>query len=236
MEAFLHRLVGDEKETVRLSEEPTVIGRSRSSDLLLDDSAVSRAHARITQAEGTHVLEDLGSLHGTFLNGTRIEGPTQLKSTDRILICDHALIYHERESLEPDSTEARGLKLTEIVEEPHTMQVSVDATLSVKAHESEAGSKAKLRALLEIGSCLHSSLSEDEVLSGILDGLFRIFAQAERGFILVMGTEGELIPRASRGRSGESEDEVRISRTVVRQAFEQREAILSENRAPWREA
>ncbi|MFZ8315895.1 FHA domain-containing protein, partial [Staphylococcus aureus] len=41
-------------------------------DLVIADKSVSRAHAAITKIEDQHVLQDLGSSNGTFLNGLRL--------------------------------------------------------------------------------------------------------------------------------------------------------------------
>ena len=49
-----------------------VIGRDPVVDIAIDDSAVSRRHARVIVRGDTHVIEDLGSANGTFVNGTRI--------------------------------------------------------------------------------------------------------------------------------------------------------------------
>ena len=44
------------------------IGRDPSSDIYLDNTGVSRQHARIERTPGGYVLEDLGSANGTLLN------------------------------------------------------------------------------------------------------------------------------------------------------------------------
>lgn len=54
-------------------EGRVAIGRASSSDLQLVEQEVSRQHARIVEDEhGGHVLEDLRSSNGTFLDGERI--------------------------------------------------------------------------------------------------------------------------------------------------------------------
>jgi signal transduction histidine kinase len=55
-----------------LTEKGVSIGRSRQSDLFLDDPSVSRVHATILASEGGYAIEDAGSLHGTIVNGKRV--------------------------------------------------------------------------------------------------------------------------------------------------------------------
>jgi len=64
----------------------TIIGRGREAQVRLDDAGSSRAHARlIPTGDGVYVLEDMGSLNGTFVDGKRIDR-TELRSGDRINI------------------------------------------------------------------------------------------------------------------------------------------------------
>jgi pSer/pThr/pTyr-binding forkhead associated (FHA) protein len=49
-----------------------VIGRDPSADLQLPLSTVSRQHARISEADEVYVIEDLGSTHGTLVNGRAV--------------------------------------------------------------------------------------------------------------------------------------------------------------------
>ncbi|MFW0783657.1 ATP-binding cassette domain-containing protein [Gordonia sp. CPCC 206044] len=49
------------------------IGRTPDNDVVVDDMLVSRHHARITAAPTGLLLEDLGSVNGTFVNGHRID-------------------------------------------------------------------------------------------------------------------------------------------------------------------
>ncbi|MFT5357804.1 MAG: hypothetical protein ACI9KE_005041, partial [Polyangiales bacterium] len=55
------------------AKKSIVIGRSRQSDLRIDDPTVSSSHARLTWSGLEIVVEDLGSANGTFVDDRRIE-------------------------------------------------------------------------------------------------------------------------------------------------------------------
>jgi Nif-specific regulatory protein len=53
--------------------EPCIIGRDAHNQIVLADRQVSRVHAAIERAGAGHVVRDLDSRHGTFVNGARIQ-------------------------------------------------------------------------------------------------------------------------------------------------------------------
>jgi predicted component of type VI protein secretion system len=58
-------------------EHELIIGR-RDVDLAIADEELSRRHAAVRPSESGVVIEDLGSLNGTFLDGARIDAPVML--------------------------------------------------------------------------------------------------------------------------------------------------------------
>jgi hypothetical protein len=72
--------------------ERTTIGRSPDCDIFLDDVTVSRKHAVLMQRDGEFVIEDLGSLNGTFLNRKRIESG-KLENGDELQIGKYKLTF-----------------------------------------------------------------------------------------------------------------------------------------------
>ncbi|MEJ2740844.1 MAG: ATP-binding cassette domain-containing protein, partial [Dehalococcoidia bacterium] len=71
------------------------IGRSHDNDIVLSHPAVSRKHALVTrkEPEGIYVIEDVGSMAGTFVNGSRVVQPRPLKRGDTIHIGPIKLTY-----------------------------------------------------------------------------------------------------------------------------------------------
>jgi pSer/pThr/pTyr-binding forkhead associated (FHA) protein len=72
----------------------TRIGRRATSDIVLDDSTVSRRHALVLERGDAPVIADDRSLNGVFVNGLRVrEAP--LRHGDEVRIGDRLMRYLE---------------------------------------------------------------------------------------------------------------------------------------------
>jgi pSer/pThr/pTyr-binding forkhead associated (FHA) protein len=67
---------------IPLATTTTTIGRQVGCGVVLDDPTVSRQHAAIDRYHGGMTLRDLGSSNGTYLNGSRILRPVELRVGD----------------------------------------------------------------------------------------------------------------------------------------------------------
>jgi diguanylate cyclase (GGDEF)-like protein len=65
------------------------LGRDMANDVVLDDTEVSRRHARVERRGRSWVLMDVGSTNGTFLNDREIDGCVKLRRGDRLKIGSH---------------------------------------------------------------------------------------------------------------------------------------------------
>ena len=83
----------DEGKTtvVPLIRDELTIGRKEGNTIRLTERNVSRSHARLTKANGTVVIEDLGSYNGIRVNGSRIQGRATIAETDRVQIGDYLI-------------------------------------------------------------------------------------------------------------------------------------------------
>jgi serine phosphatase RsbU (regulator of sigma subunit) len=63
----------DGPHTIVLDRESMTIGRLPDQDIVLRDSFVSRRHAAIHRVDGGYEVVDIDSVHGTWVNGKRIE-------------------------------------------------------------------------------------------------------------------------------------------------------------------
>jgi hypothetical protein len=78
------------------------IGRSPDNGLVIDNPAVSHYHARVFNEEGRLMLEDFGSMNGTFVNGQRVKMVT-LKPGDSVAIGKHTIVVTDSREVQASS-------------------------------------------------------------------------------------------------------------------------------------
>jgi hypothetical protein len=64
------------------------IGRSKESDVRIEDRYASGLHARLFERAGRHFVEDMSSTNGTLLNGATLKGEAELIDGDTVQIGD----------------------------------------------------------------------------------------------------------------------------------------------------
>jgi hypothetical protein len=73
-----------------------VVGRSRECDIVLDDTGISRRHARLRPRSAGWTIEDMGSTNGVRLNGEEIHEARPLHAGDRIEIGSTEIVFELR--------------------------------------------------------------------------------------------------------------------------------------------
>lgn len=219
-----------------LENSQYVMGRHPDCDIVLESGSVSRQHARISKSGESFLLEDMKSRNGSFVNGRLINEPTKLVEGDTIRICDIELNFHEDGQLSglsaSNASEGSGLGIM-IVEDDDDAAESRSVTAKIDVRSSQYGTQvsaspeAKLFAILEIMKSLGKAVALDEVLPKVLDTLFTLFIQADRGFIVLNDAQGQLKPKWVKTRRPDQEEMVRVSRTVLREVMQTKEAIIS---------
>src|SRR5881275_2699188 len=54
-------------------DAPCLVGRGPYNHVVLDDTRISRQHAKISPESGGHVVYDLNSANGTFVNDVQVK-------------------------------------------------------------------------------------------------------------------------------------------------------------------
>ena len=173
--------LGNQRE-IELSRTPFTLGRQADNDLVLLDTRVSRRHARILKDSEGYLLEDIGSRHGTFLNGERITAPRRLNSGDQISLGvtdSYALAFQVEEAVLPGILER--------------FEKASEQTSAPQLHH--------LGLLLQMAQMMLRAPALEEVLVSLLDSAVQL-ADAERGLLFLKEGEGELELRLARGKGG----------------------------------
>jgi FHA domain len=89
----------------------TRIGRRATSDIVLDDSTVSRRHALVLDRGGWPVIADDRSLNGVFVNGRRVQ-EARLVHGDEVRIGDRVMRYLEVSPARRDARSSRSPSAT----------------------------------------------------------------------------------------------------------------------------
>jgi serine phosphatase RsbU (regulator of sigma subunit) len=224
-------------ERQALNVPKAILGRHPECEVVLDQGAVSRQHAQITQLDGEYFIEDLRSRNGTLVNGTAVQGSHKLLDGDEVKICDLAMLFYNDAPPvlgSPDDGENRPFDVDETdgkLGSSSTVMWKIDLNNSTIAARAAVNPETKLRALVEITQNLSQATALDQILPKVLDSLFNIFSQADRGFVVMCTPEGRLIPKAFKQRKGKDEEGARMSRTIINEVVKAKQAILSADAA-----
>jgi len=90
--------------------------------------------------------------------------------------------------------------------------------------------QSQLVALMNVGQMINSSLGLNRVLEEVMDSLIALM-RAERGFLMLRESNGELSVRIARGIAHVNleEEAFKVSRTIVRRVAESGEPVLTTN-------
>jgi adenylate cyclase len=227
------------------ADHPYVVGRAVASDIPIFDPTISRRHAELRLTpNGLHV-KDLGSSNGTFINGARVtEG--SLAANDSVTF---GKVVFQLKSLEvtpirsvpshivnqaPGQTIVRKISVSSsglpaVMSQPTGPEPSGGVgQLKVAGASLQERQAKKLALLLDVAQKLSGELDLDKVLGRVVSTTFEVMNVDRVSVLLRNDASGELIPRMSKSRLGDSSSQ-HVPRSIARKAVEERVAILSDN-------
>src|SRR5450756_826446 len=189
---------GNDQQTLSLNHTPYTVGRKVDRDLVIADPRVSREHASIVAENGEFFVVDLGSKHGTFVNGEKVDR-RKLQRNDRLEFGARDVAYLIFQPLHTTSNTAR-----EFLSQISGMQIA-----------PEASDSEKLTLFMEAARKLNTIGVLDEILVTLLEATLKL-TRAERGYIFLRDLDGALTLAAGRNLKGEPLlDDKTISRSVL---------------------
>lgn len=235
------------KFTIKADSDAVSLGRSQECDVVVSDTTVSRRHAILGKHNGGYFVRDLGSTHGTFVNGTRNKDELPLNHKDVLRLGKTELIFLVMD----ESPAGAGLRkgkpaLPSPVKSsappsgaseehpaplpsPPGMPTYLDGGQTIAFHlatDPTQLSKSELSGhhlalLARAANAFQSVFDPDELLNILMDMLFEAF-EPDRGAILLYGEDGALHPQVVRPQG----ENFSISQTVLRHAVQNRMALL----------
>jgi serine phosphatase RsbU (regulator of sigma subunit) len=196
------------RRDVPIATFPFRIGRQAGNELTLRDSRVSRQQAQITDVGGTMVLEDMGSSHGTFVNGEKILRH-ELKVSDQI---DFGV---------PDSYRVV------YVGEGATIDELVERIQAPAPSQSGARELHHLSVLLDVARSLSSGLSLEDILATVVDAAIAV-TRTERGVLLLSNAAGKLETAVARNaqRGTLRPEDMQVSQGVLKRVASSRRELI----------
>jgi adenylate cyclase len=218
------------------------VGRTEGNDLILNHPSVSRKHAKF-ELRGDHWwIVDLKSTNGVKLNGNLVtEG--QVAAGDKLSVGSVLLDARALPSVDfnadsmfdnPSGTVIRrisdfnsefGLDLNEVLES----KGPVSRPPSQPGLREPAVSREKIfQVLVQVAKALLASEELQVVLTTVMDIIFR-YLPVERGLIILFDEEGNPIPKLTKFIDGAEQQDIPISRTILKMVAQQQVALMTSN-------
>jgi serine phosphatase RsbU (regulator of sigma subunit) len=213
---------------IPVDRDRTLLGRSSACHIVLDSAAVSREHSCITCVDGRFYIEDLRSRNSTLVNDHVVLGRRRIGDQDRIRVCEF-LFRFDGPPIDPSKEEPSTIS-EDHAQGPEEESSTVEA--AVNRHEllRKGHSAQRLQALLELCTRLSRSLDVDRLLGLVVEHLFDLFEQADRGFVILEDERtGTFSPRLVRTRRRADQAAARYSRSLLRRCLETGQGLLSED-------
>ncbi len=222
-----------------------VVGRAVTSDVPIYDPTISRRHAEVTETDGGVKVKDLGSSNGTFVNGTRV---AEAVVTEGDVVAFGKVAFNVRAVTPPTARpavpdeSAFGAKAppgaTIVRKMPDSGGVSAvgdrpsaAAQLKLTGESVEERQAKKLSLLLDISKELSKQQEVDKLLEKVVDITFEVMSVDRVSILMVEEVSGELVPRVSKNRLGDSGGSRHVPQSIARRAVNERLAILTDNAA-----
>ncbi|MBW2731254.1 MAG: GAF domain-containing protein [Deltaproteobacteria bacterium] len=221
---------GDEPREFELQEFNS-LGRHPNNTIQILDRIISKEHVHIVRTpDAQYMLKDLGSLNGTFIGQDRVKDQV-LHDGDEINLGSTRLIYRS------DEVDQSEVPLQKVTIAPGMMQSHIRQRLEAKdqnflpereVFDQEALRRdyERLRIAYELGRAVGNELDLDRLLHKVLDKSFEMLA-ADRGVVLLVAEDGQLLPRVAKQRQGGSTDEIMISNSIINEVIQNKQAVLS---------
>jgi adenylate cyclase len=231
----LHYLDAGSPRILELRGDPVTIGRIEGNDLVLNHPSVSRRHGRLELRNGEWWIADLNSTNGIKINGSPV--------------LEAAIHPGDTVSVGSVEVEVRGVAPVAVDFSDESMFDNMSGTVirRISDFNSEFGldtgaippkaapvpgtadTREKIFAVLvQVAKVLLESEDLNQVLRTVMDLIFK-YLPVERGLLILFDEDGNPVPRLTKFSGEEPDQEIPISRTILRMVADQQVALLTSN-------
>jgi putative nucleotidyltransferase with HDIG domain len=209
------------------------IGRASSSEVVLNDSSVSREHAELRLTPQGWVPRDLGSSNGTYLNGVPLRGGEhRVRANDLIKLGQVVLRVTAAEAEPPTVTtdrpqvQIRGSGTCFNLKASSRLSWDRAVREAKRPEDDRLWPASRILPLLSAGHHLTQMTSLDDLLRTLLEEVTTVL-QAQRGAIVLAheGT-GQLRLRAVVAADMHANPAKHFSQTLADRCYEEGESLL----------
>ena len=227
----------DQGKRFELGSHAVTIGRDVSAEIRLNDTEVSRRHAEMRRdgVDNTHVVVDLDSSNGTFVNSAPVHSKP-LVSGDRVQVGSTLMIYTNSDEGTSD-THAENVDIVgdNAIEDESRIVTSLANDESELLSNFSGGedawlnsARSNLQIMYRTALAASHTMDIDQLLRRIMDMIFE-WVETDRGCVMLLDQESnELVPKVRRNRPGiRVDDRMSISRTIIDYVTEKNEGVLT---------
>lgn len=218
--------------------EPQLIGRS-SEALPIDDNAISRRHAELTPDDGVWYIRDLQSQNGTYVNGTRIEDRTRLRSGDQIRTGQTLFVFGHTSRPEISAVRVVGPQRVDasidrvLPSVPIVAGLSNDDSIILAEPEPRAAAIDHLRIIYRLTTLLTTRVMDrQQLLQGLLDLVFAEFSPQRGCIMMTPGPQQPAVAEVVKYKEpplDKDDAKIHVSRTILYHALEKADGVLCTN-------
>ncbi len=245
----LRVLSGDLQGQVFRIDHELIVGRSTTCAVFVPDRRISREHSRFVLEGDDLYVEDLQSHNGTFVNGQRIEriqlfhgdlvrlGTSQFAveayrryDSASMRVIQDEMPLHPRlvRPVQPISTRLDSLNAAALFDAIGASET--DRFPSAEKLEKLRQQTRNFAILHEISKALQPIAELGDMMPGLMDLVLQV-VNGDRGAVVLLDEDGDLVPRTVRYRDGTGptspEAELTLSKTVADWVLKERCGVIT---------
>jgi diguanylate cyclase (GGDEF)-like protein len=202
-----------------LSDSDATLGRDSENEICLNESSVSRKHAKVYKDNDQYYVEDLQSKNGTWVNGSVIENGVRIPVQEGVPIAIGNILV------------SLGKKCS-LNQLPNQYSVSIQPPTDNGPKPStfidrRSKQKKELELISDISIKILGSLDLNELCKEALESIVGLLKRIDSGFVFVIDPEsGKLKKVAGRSKEGNGSEAPRYSRSLVRRVVKEGKAVM----------